>query len=116
MQNEMTHVKFLRAALGPLAVPQPAINIGSAFAAAADAAAGACCGLLATAARACACAEPAAPAPASPSLLTCLVDPPPGTAPHVDSAAQAPPSARRSAPTPARSTSCTARTSLSRSA
>ena len=42
MQNEMTHVKFLRAALGPLAVPQPAINIGSAFAAAADAAAGAC--------------------------------------------------------------------------
>ena len=40
MQNEMTHVQFLRAALGPLAVSQPAIDIGTAFATAANAAAG----------------------------------------------------------------------------
>ena len=49
MQNEMTHVQFLRAALGPLAVSQPAIDIGAAFSTAANAAAGeglpgcACC-------------------------------------------------------------------------
>lgn len=36
--DELKHVKFLRLALGAAAVPQPKLNIGSAFGAAADAA------------------------------------------------------------------------------
>ena len=40
MENEQTHVTFLRTALASAAVDQPAIDIGPAFAAAANAAAG----------------------------------------------------------------------------
>jgi Ferritin-like domain len=39
-KNELNHVRFLQKVLGSKAVPCPALNIGTAFAAAADAAVG----------------------------------------------------------------------------